>query len=104
MVALALRKSLFEQRSQRDVGPELEKLENPCDLLPGNEKRPAVDLSMPSVNSFGRQSSNSDETSPSATLLVTIRSLPGQRKAFLGNCLQPSRPVRSSVGNASSNW
>jgi hypothetical protein len=62
-VALALRKSLFEQRAQRVVCPGLEKLANPCDFMPRNKKRPAVDLSMPSVNSFGRQSSNFDESS-----------------------------------------
>jgi hypothetical protein len=55
-VALALQKSLFEQRAQRVVGPGLEKLANPCDFLPKNEKRPAADLSMPGVKSFGRQS------------------------------------------------
>jgi hypothetical protein len=62
-VALALQKSLFEQRAQRVVGPKFGKLSNSCDFLPRNEKRPAVDLSMPSGNSFGRQSSNSDENS-----------------------------------------
>jgi len=77
------------------VGPGLEKLANPCDFLPRNEKRPAVDLSMPSVNSFGRQSSNSDESSPGATLFVTILSAIKIHKAFIANDLRSSRPVWS---------
>jgi hypothetical protein len=64
------------------VGPGLEKLANPCDFLPRNEKRLAVDLSTPGVNSFGRQSSNSDESSASATLFVTILSALDIRKPF----------------------
>ena len=55
-VALALQKSLFEQRAQRVVCPGLGKLANPFDFLPRNKKRPAVDLSTPGVKSFGRQS------------------------------------------------
>ena len=55
-VALALRKSLFEQRAQRVGRPEPGKLANLCDFLPKNEKRSAVDLSTPGVKSFGRQS------------------------------------------------
>jgi hypothetical protein len=40
--------------------------------LSRNEKRPAVDLSTPGVKSFGRQSSNFDESSPERTLFITI--------------------------------
>ncbi len=103
-VALALRKSLFEQRSKRVGRPEPKKLTNPCDFLPRNEKRPAVDLSTPSIKSFGRQSSNSDESSLSATLFVTILSLPEIPKVFSSNDLRSSRPVRSRFENPSSNW
>jgi hypothetical protein len=73
MVALALGKSLFEQGSQRVGRPEPKKPTNLCDLRPRNEKRPAVDLSTPGVKSFGRQSSNSDESFPIATLLEQKR-------------------------------
>jgi hypothetical protein len=45
------------------VGRELEKLANSFDFLPINQKRSAVDFSMPSVKSFGRQSSKSGENS-----------------------------------------
>jgi hypothetical protein len=58
------------------VGPELGKLANPCDFLPKNGKRPAVDLSTPGVNSFGRQSSNSDERISSETLFATTSCSP----------------------------
>ena len=68
MVALALGKSLFEQGSQRVGRPEPKKPTNLCDLRPRNEKRPAVDLSTPGVKSFGRQSSNSDESFPNRPL------------------------------------
>ena len=86
------------------MGPGLEKLANPCDLLPRNEKRPAVDLSMPSVNSFGRQSSNSDESSPSATLFVTILSALEIRKALQRKDLRSSRPVWSVSLRRGSNY
>jgi formylglycine-generating enzyme required for sulfatase activity len=61
------------------VGPELGKLANPCDFLPKNGKRPAVDLSTPGVNSFGRQSSNSDERILSETLFATTPPSPDIR-------------------------
>ena len=68
-----------------------------------NEKRPAVDLSTPGVKSFGRQSSYFDASSPSATLFVTILSLPEILKAIISNDLRSSRPVRFRLGNAGSN-
>ena len=78
-VALALQKSLFEQRSQRVGRPEPNKPTNLCDLRPRNEKRPAVDLSTPGVNSFGRQSSNSDDRISSETLFATTPPSPDIR-------------------------
>ena len=43
-------------------------------------------------------------SSPSATLFVTILSLPGRRKVFYRMNLRSSRPVRSRFENPSSNW
>ena len=93
-----------KQRAQRVGRPEPKKPTNLCDLRPRNEKRPAVDLSTPGVKSFGRQSSSSDESSPSETLFVTILSLPGRRKVFERIDLRSSRPVRSRFEIPGSNW
>ncbi len=111
-VALALQKSLFEQRSQRVGRPEPNKPTNLCDLRPRNEKRPAVDLSTPGVNSFGRQSSNSDERISSETLFATTSCSPDNRhrrrfrmhpvaRCGPGNprTLRPPTPLRRCLTN-----
>jgi hypothetical protein len=111
-VALALQKSLFEQRSQRVGRPEPNKPTNLCDLRPRNEKRPAVDLSTPGVNSFGRQSSNSDERILSETLFATTPPSPDirHRRRFrmhpVARCgpgnprtLRPPTPLRRCLTN-----
>ena len=83
-VAFERRESLFEQRARRILQQEDDRPIKSCERHGGNETRLAVDLSMPSVKSFGRQSSIFDEGSPSATLFVTTRTLPGKRNALRG--------------------
>jgi hypothetical protein len=53
----------LQTESGADWAGETRKALETREKLGRNKKRPAVDLSMPSVNSFGRQSSNFDESS-----------------------------------------
>ena len=72
-----------QTESAADWAGEPRKALETREKLGRNEKRPAVDLSTPGVKSFGRQSSDFDASSPSATLFVTILSALKIRKAFL---------------------
>jgi len=74
-----------------------EKPTNPCDFLPRNEKRPAVDLSMPGVNCLGSQSSNFlTKAHWSLTTLVTESTLSGESSRQVGGDLWGSLGISGS--------